>query len=257
MRAPEVSTVMVDGRALEVARIAGDASRAPVVLLHEGLGSVTMWKDWPGELAAATGRTTIAYSRYGHGASDVLGAPRAVSYMHREGEIVLPALLDALSVQRAVLFGHSDGASIALVAAAAAPSRVAGLVLEAPHVFVEDLSVASIAAAGAAYADGRLRNALARYHRDADATFHGWNGVWLDPAFRAWNIEAYVERVAAPLLVIQGEDDEYGTLAQVDAIARRAPQTERLVLPACGHSPHRDRAPEVLAASAAFIAKLP
>ena len=252
-------TVTVEGRRLEVAVHARDGSRVPLVLLHEGLGSVTMWREFPMRLADATGRTTIVYSRYGYGDSDVLQQPRDIDYMHHEGRAVLPALLDALDVPEAVLFGHSDGASIALLAAAAHPRRVRALVLEAPHVFVEDLTVASIARVRDAYAAAgdTLRRKLARYHRDADATFRGWNDIWLDPRFRAWDIAAGLEAVEAPVLVVQGNDDEYGTRAQADAIASRARHASVTLLDACGHSPHRDRPDAVLETVERFLAALP
>ena len=240
-----------------MATIERDARRAPVVLLHEGLGSLAMWRDFPARLADATGRTAIVYSRYGYGESDVFEEPRDVEYMHHEGRVVLPALLDALGVREPILFGHSDGASIALIAAAAHPRIARALVLEAPHVFVEDLTVASIARVREAYAATDLRDKLARYHRDPDATFRGWNDIWLDPRFRDWNITGVLENVRVPVLVLQGEDDEYGTRAQLDAIAKRAGDTTVTVLDRCGHSPHRDRADAVLAATSRFLADLP
>jgi pimeloyl-ACP methyl ester carboxylesterase len=226
------------------------------VLLHEGLGSVAMWKDLPRRLAVRAGRDVVAYSRRGYGRSAPIEVPRDPSYMHREGEVVLPTLLAALEIPRAILFGHSDGASIALIAAATHSQLVAGLVLEAPHVFVEDVSIRSIAAARDAWGTTDLRAKLARYHDDVDGAFRGWNDIWLDPRFRDWNIEAYAAAITCPVLVVQGEADEYGTLAQVDAIAARIPRTERLIVPLAGHSPHRDAAYAVLNRVAAFTATL-
>jgi pimeloyl-ACP methyl ester carboxylesterase len=176
--------------------------------------------------------------------------------MHDEGEVVLPELLDALAIERPVLLGHSDGASIALIYAGSHPAGPRALILEAPHVFVEDLTVRSIAEARAAFESSDLRPKLARYHDDVDTTFRGWNDVWLDPRFRAWNIEPYLASVRCPILVIQGADDEYGTAAQLEAIAARVPETRTVVLPACGHSPHRDRPEETLEAIADFVETL-
>jgi pimeloyl-ACP methyl ester carboxylesterase len=215
-------------------------------MLHEGLGSVAMWKDLPRQLAARTGRDVVAYSRRGYGRSAPIDGPRAMTYMHREGEVVLPALLAALEIPRAILFGHSDGASIALICAGTHPQFAAALILEAPHVFVEDLSVESIAAARDAWEATGLRAKLARYHDDVDGAFRGWNDAWLDPRFRAWNIEAYADGVRCPVLVVQGDADEYGTIAQVDAIAARVANNDVFLVPRAGHSPHRDAAPAVV-----------
>jgi pimeloyl-ACP methyl ester carboxylesterase len=247
------TTLVVDGRRLEIATIAGDASRDAIVLLHEGLGSVAMWRDFPRALSARTGRSVVAYSRYGYGDSEVLREPREPEYMHHEAFVVLPALLDALGLAHPVLFGHSDGGSIAVLHASAHPDRARALVLEAPHVFVEELTVTSIAAAKEAYASTDLREKLARYHADVDATFRGWNDIWLDSRFRAWDITAALDRVRVPVLLLQGADDEYGSRAQLDAIAARVPQVETVVLERCGHSPHRDRRDAVLDRCATFL----
>jgi pimeloyl-ACP methyl ester carboxylesterase len=241
----QIERLAFAGRTLEVARAGGLAGAAPVIVfLHEGLGSVALWRDLPEQLAATTGAPVLAYSRYGNGFSDPLSEPRAVDYMHDEALVVLPALLEALQIERPVLFGHSDGASIALIFAGAYPEATRGAILEAPHVFVEDVSVASIAAIGERYrASDELRVKMSRYHSDPDRTFFGWNDIWLAPAFRSWNIESSLNAIRAPLLVIAGTDDEYGTLAQVDAIAARCVSpVDRVVLSRCGHAPHRDRA---------------
>lgn len=228
---------------------------ATLVFLHEGLGSVELWRNFPQMLVEATGFGAVVYSRYGNGFSEVLAGPRDTQYMHREALVVLPQLLERCDVERPVLFGHSDGASIALIYAGAYPQAVAGLVLEAPHVFVEDLSVESIAKIGGAFAASDLRQRMAKYHADVDATFRGWNDIWLDADFRAWNIESSLPHVTAPSLLIQGVDDEYGTLAQLDAIARGSGgSVDRLVLASCGHAPHRDRPAVVCAAAAGWIA---
>jgi pimeloyl-ACP methyl ester carboxylesterase len=215
------------------------------VFLHEGLGCVAMWKDFPARVAAQAGMGALVYSRLGYGASDPCAVPRPLGYMHDEALGDLPRVLDHFGIERAILVGHSDGGSIALIYAGARPAdpRLGGVVTLAAHVFCEELSVTSIRAAKRAYDEGDLRPRLARYHAgNVDVAFRGWNGAWLDPGFLAWNLEEYLPTVQAPLLVVQGEDDEYGTLAQVEAIARGAGSgAERLVLPACGHSPHKDQ----------------
>ncbi len=224
-----------------------------LVLLHEGLGCVKMWRDFPAKLAAATGMGALVYSRFGYGRSPKISLPRPLTYMHEEAAL-LPQILTDAKIRDAVLVGHSDGGSIALIFAATRDARLRGLALMAPHVFCEDVSVASIAAAKEAYDGGDLRARLARYHGDnVDGAFRGWNDAWLDPGFRAWNLEGFLPEIAAPVLALQGEDDAYGTLAQVDAIARglRAPFT-RCVLARCGHAPHKDRPTEALAAIADF-----
>ncbi|HEV2674798.1 MAG TPA: alpha/beta hydrolase [Aliidongia sp.] len=247
----------IDGRRLETAWIAPERSGGPtIVMLHEGLGSVSLWKDFPARLAERTGCGVLNYSRYGHGASTVLGERRPVEYMHREGEVVLPAVLGHFGIERPILFGHSDGGSIALIHAGHRPDAVAGLILEAPHVFVEDLTVASIAGVKQVYETTDLAGKLRRYHQDVDRTFWGWNDIWLDPRFKLWNIETYLPAIRCPILAIQGEDDEYGTRAQLQAIADATPATEIAMLASCGHSPHRDQATAVLDRSAAFIERL-
>ena len=197
----------------------------------------------------------IAYSRHGHGRSEPLAGARAVEYMHREGDRVLPALLAELGLSRPILLGHSDGASIALIFAGTHPGAVAGLILEAPHVFVEDLTVESIAKAKVAFETTDLVTKLGRYHDDAAGTFRGWNDIWLDPRFRSWNIESYLERIDVPVLLVQGSGDEYGTAAQLEAIASRT-DARIAMLDHCGHSPHRDQADATLDAIAGFVAEL-
>jgi pimeloyl-ACP methyl ester carboxylesterase len=215
-----------------------------------------MWRDFPARLAQATGCGALVYSRAGHGRSDPVPLPRPLRFMHDEALVVLPEVLDAAGVRDAVLVGHSDGGSIALIhAGGPAGGRVRALVLEAPHVFCEELSVRSIAAAAEKYRQGDLRRALERHHGpNVDVAFWGWNRAWLDPAFRDWNIEEYLPGVRVPVLVIQGGRDEYGTLKQLDAIQAgcRGP-VERLVLADCGHSPHRDQPDLTLAAMTAFV----
>jgi pimeloyl-ACP methyl ester carboxylesterase len=243
--------VEVGGVSLEVRDRPGRG--LPILMLHEGLGSVAMWRDFPAALASATGRRVVAWSRRGYGLSDPLPEPREPDYMHREAE-ALPPLMDTLGLDRAILFGHSDGASIALIAAARFPERVAGLLLEAPHVFVETLTLDSIAAVKESYRTTDLGRRLGRHHRDADHVFWRWNDIWLDPRFRDWSIEALLPQIEAPALLIQGLDDEYGTMEQLDRIASVLPDASRLELERCGHSPHRDQPESVLSATARFIA---
>src|SRR5882672_1113580 len=238
--------VAVHGRKLEVQRIAGSDAGAPtLVFLHEGLGSVAMWRDFPRNVALATGYAAVVYSRYGYGQSDALQEARGVDYMHVEGLQVLPELLAQLEVREPVLVGHSDGGSIALIHAAAR-HPIRGLVVMAPHVFVEDISVKSIAEAKTAFETTDLAQKLARYHADAAKTFWGWNDIWLHPDFRGWNIEECLPRITCPMLAIQGFDDEYGTMAQL----------ELLRLAACRHSPHRDQPKVVIEAISRFIDRL-
>jgi pimeloyl-ACP methyl ester carboxylesterase len=225
-------------------------------MLHEGLGSIALWKDFPQRLALRTGCGVLAYSRYGHGDSDKLMEKRPVQFMHHEGEVVLPELLDKLGIRKPILLGHSDGGSISIIFTGKYPDAVRGLILEAPHVFVEDLSIASITQAKVAYETTDLASRLGRHHANVDATFWGWNDIWLDPDFRSWNIEEYVAAIRCPVLCIQGEADEYGTVAQVKAIEAAVPGTEVVMLAECKHSPHRDQAEKTLESMAEFVAGL-
>jgi pimeloyl-ACP methyl ester carboxylesterase len=245
--------VMIGGRRLETLAFGGDASRPTIVMLHEGLGSVSMWRDYPARVAEGTGCSVLAYSRYGHGASQALAEARGVDFMHHEATVVLPELLEALGIERPILLGHSDGGSICLIYAAMTSAAPRALILEAPHVFVEDLTVRSIARIREVYASTDLRVKLGRHHADVDEVFRGWSEIWLDPTFRDWNIEAELREVRCPVLVIQGIDDEYGTMAQVAAIRRQVAGMETLLLPECGHSPHRDRAEQTLEAVVEFL----
>jgi pimeloyl-ACP methyl ester carboxylesterase len=232
-----------------------------LVFLHEGLGSVAMWKDFPRALCEAAGCRGLVYSRPGYGRSTPrsAGEKLPVDFMHVQAREVLPALLATLGAADdgapLWLFGHSDGASIALIHAAAFPQSVAGIIALAPHIMVEDVSVASIAQARQAYLKTDLKARLARYHDDADSAFWGWNDIWLDPRFRGWSIEELLPGVRCPVLAVQGEDDEYGTMEQIDGLARRAPRVELLKLARCGHSPQRDRPEDVTGAAIEFIAR--
>jgi pimeloyl-ACP methyl ester carboxylesterase len=245
--------VIVDGKRLETLRYAPRGKETAIVMLHEGLGSVSMWKDFPKRIAEATGCGVLVYSRYGHGKSERLAEKRGVDFMHHEAHVVLPELVERMEIRSPILLGHSDGGSICILYAATAARKPRALVLEAPHVFVEELSVRSIAKIGATYQTTDLAKKLARYHDHVNETFWGWNDIWLDPRFRSWNIEDSLSDIACPVLVIQGEDDEYGTFAQVEAIKKRVPGTETVVLQECGHSPHRDQQKTTLAAILKFV----
>jgi pimeloyl-ACP methyl ester carboxylesterase len=229
------------------------AGASDLVMLHEGLGSVSMWGDLPDRLSEATGCRTLVYSRHGYGRSSPLSAPRASDYMHEEARVWLPALLDALHVSQPILFGHSDGASIALIYASQPASAVKGVIAMAPHVMVEDITIAGIEWARAQFQESDLRVRLARHHADVDGAFWGWNRAWLDPAFRAWTIEQLLPSIVAPVLVVQGTDDEYGTVAQVDRIRRALPNVKYIEIPGCGHSPHRNQPGTVIGATRQFI----
>jgi pimeloyl-ACP methyl ester carboxylesterase len=226
-------------------------------MLHEGLGCVSMWRDFPSRLSSATRRRVLVLSRYGYGRSEPLEQPRTPAYLHDEALVSLPELLDRLELHAPLLFGHSDGASIALIHAASSGRRIAGIVALAPHVKVEDISVESIRAARDKFLYGNLRARLSRHHEHVDSMFWGWNDIWLADAFRDWNIEALLPRVECPVLAIQGEQDEYGTMEQVESIARSAPHVELLRLGDCRHSPHRDQPQRTLEATRRFIASLP
>lgn len=252
--------VQVDGVALEVERIPGarEAMLAPIIFLHEGLGSVGMWRDWPRQVCQATGREAIVYSRRGYGKSesipDVRGAGRLKpDYMHREAIDVLPALIEELGIDPPVLLGHSDGGTISLIHAA--HFRVQACIVMAPHVIVEDVSVRSIEEARDAFAQAELRARLARYHDDVDTAFWQWNDIWLDPAFREFDIRSECRHITAPVLAIQGKDDPYGTLAQIAEI-NPAGMISREVLENCGHSPHRDQPALTTELIAKFLMKV-
>jgi pimeloyl-ACP methyl ester carboxylesterase len=231
--------------------------KAPtLVLLHEGLGCVSMWREFPGQVAEATGCGVLVYSRAGYGNSEPVTLPQPVRFMHDEALVTLPDVLDATKVREAVLVGHSDGGSIALIyAGSRRDERVRGLILEAPHVFVEDLGIESITRAAVNYQSGELKRGLERHHgENVECAFWGWNKVWLNPAFRSWNIEEYLPNIDVPVLVIQGEQDEYGTLNQVAAIERGCKGLVRkVILSDCGHSPHRDQPERTLEAMTSFM----
>jgi pimeloyl-ACP methyl ester carboxylesterase len=250
---PRMPLVEAGGHRLEYEWIGRGASAAPaIVMLHEGLGSVALWRDFPAAVAAATGLGVLVYSRWGYGKSEPIPpGPRPVDYMSWEGREVLPDLLRRLEIARPLLLGHSDGGSIALAYAGMriSPEPVAVIAM-APHVFLEKESIVSLAKARVAFEEGDLRAKLARFHADVDGAFYSWNTTWLLPAFiRGFNLEADVARVRCPVTAIQGAQDEYGTTKQLDAIrAKTQGRAEIVLLPQCRHSPHRDRRAATLAA---------
>lgn len=248
----------LENRRLETAWWGPPPDRAPtLVLLHEGLGSVGLWRDFPQRLAEVTGCGVFAYSRFGYGQSDPISLPRPMTYMHDEALHVLPRVLDAAGIRTAIVIGHSDGASIAAIhAGATQDKRLTGLVLIAPHFIVEDLNITAIAGIKQTYEAGDLRQRLARYHRDVDTAFYGWNGAWLDPRFRAFDITEYLPRIRVPILALQGADDPYGSEEQLHVLRRhaRVPLDVQLI-PSARHSPHHEAKDLTLAAVARFVAQ--
>lgn len=243
--------------ALECDWVGDLAASDTMVFLHEGLGSVSMWRQFPDELCKALGMRGLVYSRYGYGKS----TPRPLEerwhsdFMHIEAQNVLPQLLAALRIERPWLFGHSDGGSIALIYAATMPRAVAGVVTLAPHIFVEQKSIDSIQLTRDAFSRTDLRDRLSRHHSDVDSAFWGWNDVWLSDEFRGWHITDALSHIIAPCLAIQGEDDEYGTAAQVETVARDVQNGELMLIPNCAHSPHRDQAALVIESVKEFVAQ--
>jgi pimeloyl-ACP methyl ester carboxylesterase len=248
------SFVEVTGGRLEVDVTSGDDRLPTLIFLHEGLGSIDLWRGFPDEVRDRTGEhPVVVYSRHGHGRSAPSVMPRPVDYMHHEADVVLPELLAALAVDRPVLIGHSDGASIALLHAGDG-HPVAGLVCLAPHVFVEPESIAGVAAARRAFEEGNMVRRMALYHDDPVATFRGWNDVWASDDFRNWNIEDRLPGVTAPVLVVQGLGDQYGTVEQVDRIGAGVNgRSERLVIHGAGHAPHLDARESVVESIARFV----
>ncbi len=252
---PRPLPIAVARHRIEAVELAGDPGRAPIVMLHEGLGSVGLWRDLPEALRAATGRRVIAFSRSGHGRSETAPRRGGVTGFHQDQALrVLPEVLIQARAREPLLVGHSDGASIALIHAGHHP--VSGLVLLAPHVFVEGMCVAAIRETRREYAEGRLRERMLRHHDDPDAAFNGWCDMWLDPGFAAWNLEDDAGRVSAPVLVVQGREDPYGTLEQLDRIEARVPGAVKRLVLSGGHSPHIEHPDAVVAAVAEFAARL-
>ncbi|OPY05285.1 MAG: 2-hydroxy-6-oxononadienedioate/2-hydroxy-6-oxononatrienedioate hydrolase [Syntrophaceae bacterium PtaB.Bin038] len=233
------------------------AGGPPLVFLHEGLGSVGQWRDFPARLSEKTGLPSLVYDRWGYGDSEAFTLPRGTGYLHDEALTGLPAVLDAFGIGKAILVGHSDGGSIALIFASKHPERVCAVITEAAHVFVEDVTLQGIREAVEVYASTDLKKRLARYHGDkTDLVFRGWAETWLSPAFRGWNIEEYLPGVRCPVLIIQGIDDRYGTAAQVRAIERQVSGPSEALLLRCGHIPHAEARDEVLEAMAGFISQV-
>jgi len=252
--------IQFQGRSMEIEYRLIPAQRPDadlLVFLHEGLGSVALWKGWPDALCAAAGCRGLVFSRYGYGAS----TPRPpeekwpVDFMQNQAREALPAIFASLGMEheRPFFFGHSDGGTIALLYAAMYPERVKGIAVAAPHVFVEDITITSIEQTREAYLDTDLRAKLARYHDDVDSAFWAWSDIWLNPDFRAWNIESFLPAIRCPVLAIQGEDDQYGSLRQIETIQHLAPQTRLCVLKQCRHSPQVDQPQATIDAVAGFI----
>lgn len=251
------SYVVADGRRLECRTIGEPGSRSPtLVFLHEGLGSVSDWRDFPDRACAATGLPGLVYSRAGYGRSDPVVESRTVRFMHEEAIRVLPEVLRAFGIERPILVGHSDGASIALIHAGTFPDADAAVVVLAPHLFVEPICIEAIAEVARSYEASGLRERLARHHADVDGAFGYWTEVWLSDAFAAWTIEREVAAIRCPILAVQGENDQYGTMRQLDRIAELQPAARLLKLPDCGHRLHRDNPDAVVAAIAAFCSAI-
>ena len=251
--------LVIDGKRLEYFCLGPTPDTAPtIVMLHEGLGCASLWRDFPGKVAEATGMGVFVYSRAGYGQSDPVDLPRPLDFMTREATEVLPQILDAIGFQRGILFGHSDGATIAAIHAGSVEDfRVRGLIVMAPHFFTEPDGLASIAEAKLAYDEGGLRERMAKYHRDPDVAFRGWNDVWLDPGFVKWNVAEVIDYFRIPTLAIQGRDDQYGTLRQIEAIEERAySPVDMVVIDDCKHAPHLEQPEAVLAAVTEFAARL-
>jgi len=261
-RSPAFARIQWDGRWIDIEYewVGRPYEGQPImVFLHEGLGSRSMWKDFPDTLCQAMDMAGLVYSRPGYGRSSPRPAEELwdLNFMHRQAEEVLPAFLWALGIdprqQTVWLFGHSDGGSIALLYAARYVEHLAGVIVLAPHIMVEDLTVDNIEKARQAYLTTDLRQKLGKHHDDPDSPFWGWNTIWLDPRFRHWSIEEEIASIRCPVLAVQGRDDEYGTMAQIYGISHRVPQTELLELEHCGHSPHRDQPGQLIAASTKFV----
>ena len=251
--------LVVDGKTFEVASWGPVPTDAPtIIVLHEGLGCVALWRDFPAKLSAATGFGVFGYSRAGYGQSDPAELPRPLDYMTREATETLPKILDAVGFQKGLLLGHSDGATIAAIyAGSVSDVRVRGLVLMAPHFFAEDMGLRAIADAREAFKTDNLAERMAKYHKDPNATFYGWNDAWLHAEFRQWNVSDVIDYVRIPTLAIQGRQDQYGSLAQIDEIVSRSyAPVETAILEACRHSPHFDQPDMTLSAITEFTSRL-
>ena len=257
---PKTLNLFLNGKKLESVWYGPLPEKAPtLVFLHEGLGCVSMWRDFPEKLSQKTGCGALVFSRLGYGKSDSCELPRPLNFMHPEGLEVLPEIIVQSKIQKLILVGHSDGASIALIYAGMnSDESLLGIVTEAPHVFCEQLTTRSIEKVRKLYLSGNLRERLLKHHgANVDRAFHGWADVWLHPDFSAWNIESCLPKIRVPQLIVQGNDDEYGTSAQVDAIVRQSRSSvETCILDDCGHSPHRDQEIQTLETMAQFVRKL-
>ena len=256
MKRRERCFVEIDGKRLETVTIGDFLPDVPVLaMLHAGLSCIDGWRSFPEKLVEVTGLSALVYSRYGYGQSDPLRESRNSQYLHHEAEVVLPQVLAKFGITRPVLFGHSDGATIALLYAAKFPDSPIAVIAEAPHVFVEDITIAGLLEAKKAFEEERsaLKTGLKKYHIDAVGTFQGWNDIWLNPAFRSWNIVSELDTISCPILLIQGNEDQYGTIAQLEAIKSKAPQAEVLMIRECMHSPHQDQELKVLESSGDFL----
>jgi pimeloyl-ACP methyl ester carboxylesterase len=259
MSLPNSGFLDIGGRRLEYRFIGPQPDKAPtLVLLHEGLGCVGLWNDFPEKLSTATGAGVLVFSRAGYGQSSPVKLPRPLSYMHDEAQETLPRLLDAIGFQRGLLIGHSDGASIAAIYAGSHQDhRVGGLVLIAPHFFTEDSGIAAIVEAKEAFESGDLRVRLSRWHSDVDNAFRGWSGAWLDPEFRKWDITEYLAYIRVPVLIVQGEDDQYGTVKQIEVAQEECYcPVEVALLPGARHSPQRDAPEATLEAISEFVGQV-
>lgn len=256
----QIEYLKIGGKQLETAWHGPSPKEAPtLVFLHEGLGCVAMWRDFPAKLSAATGCGAFVYSRLGYGRSDPCPLPRSIRFMHDEGLQVLPEVIQNIGIREFIIVGHSDGGSIAIIYAGGKPkASLRGIITEAAHVFCEDITITSIEKAKETYLNGNLRRRLQKYHGgNIDCAFWGWNDVWLHPDFVHWNIEEYLPGINVPLLALQGEDDEYGTHAQVETIRRQtASDTEVLMIPNCGHAPHLQQEARTLKAMTQFVLKI-
>jgi len=251
--------VEIGAQRLEYRLVGPRPDKAPtLVLLHEGLGCVGLWGDFPDKLSAATGTGVFVYSRAGYGKSSVVKLPRPLSYMHDEARETLPRLLDAIEFERGLLVGHSDGASIATIYAGGHQDhRVSGLALIAPHFFTEDPGIAAIVEAKKAYETGDLRTRLSRWHADVDNAFRGWNDAWLDPGFRKWDITEFLAYIRVPVLIVQGEDDQYGTIKQIEIAQQECYcPVEVALLPDACHSPHRETPDATLKVISEFVTRV-
>ena len=238
--------IYINGFKIEIKVISQNSNLEPIIFLHEGLGSVSLWKDFPLKVSKATNRDVILYSRIGMGKSSPIRENRKSTYMHDEANIYLPQIIKSLNLSEVILFGHSDGASIALIYAGSG-FKVKSLILEAPHVFVEDISIKGIVYAKKMWHSNDLKNKLSKYHKDVSGAFNGWCNAWLSKEFRKWNIESYLKNINLPIMLIQGLNDEYGTLKQLDSIDKNViNKTYRIEIEDCGHSPHTQYPKEII-----------